>query len=56
MSVGKAGYGAVLNETDFGLSPCISSEIQSGPTLMFAPACSSLLNTESKISGRVSLT
>src|SRR5574337_548479 len=52
MSVGKAGYGAVLMLTAFGRRPPMSSSIQSSPVEMCAPASSSLASTASSVLAR----
>ncbi len=54
MSVGNAGYGAVRMSTARGRAPFMSSSSQSFPWLSVAPASSSLINTDSSVSGRVS--
>ena len=52
MSVGKAGYGAVLMSTARSSRSCMSRSIQSSPTLICAPASSSLPSTADKVCGR----
>src|SRR6185437_1324130 len=52
MSVGNAGYGAVLILTAFGRRPPMSSSIQSSPQEICAPASSSLDSTASSVLAR----
>ena len=53
MSVGKAGYGAVVRFTDLGRLPRMSTVIESAETSRWAPASSSFTSTASMVSARV---
>ena len=52
MSVGNAGYGAVVRLTAFGRLPCMSRVMLSAVVSIFAPASVSLSSTASSVSGR----
>ena len=56
MSVGNAGYGAVVRLTAFGRLPCMSRVMVSSVVSIFAPASTSLDSTASMVFGRARLT